>query len=304
MLVVVTGATGFLGHRLHTWLESFGLEVVGAARRAPSRTGLVPFDPRSDAFLRLLSRGPNVLVHAAGGSLIDGSFSDPKQDFLSNTDLYFDVLEAVRQFAPACQVVLISSAAVYGNPTSQPVSESTTLAPISPYGYHKAMAEELGQMYHRIFGLRTCAVRVFSAYGPGLRRQVVYDAIRMLRASRPGHPAVFRGTGQETRDFIHVDDVARGVNAVIQGARWTGEAYNLASGDSSTIADLVEMVRSLLGTPSVATFDGVPARGHPLAWQADISRIRALGFAPAWTLQRGVADLVDSWGSDQPSGPE
>jgi UDP-glucose 4-epimerase len=197
-------------------------------------------------------------------------------------------------------VILISSAAVYGNPTQQPVSEVTPIAPISPYGYHKAMAEQLGQMYHQIFGLRTSAVRVFSAYGPGLHRQVVYDAVRMLRASGPGHPAVFRGTGQETRDFIHVDDVAQGVYAVMQGAQWTGEVYNLASGESTTISDLVDLVRSLLGAPSAATFDGVRARGHPLTWQADISRIRALGFSPAWTLRRGVADLIASWSLEEP----
>jgi nucleoside-diphosphate-sugar epimerase len=144
-------------------------------------------------------------------------------------------------------------------------------------------------------------VRVFSAYGRGLQRQVVYDAIRMLRASEPGRPAVFRGTGQEARDFVHVDDVARGVHAVIQGAAWRGEAYNLASGASTTIGQLVEMVQSILGAPTAATFDGVTERGHPLVWQADIARIRALGFEPAWTLKRGIADLVESWEADHAS---
>lgn len=302
MLVVVTGANGFIGRHLCAWLTSHKYEVVGAARAPTPTSGLVPFDVHDGPFLELLHRGPDVLIHAAGTSLVNESFAGPQHDFHSNSALYLDVLEAVRHAAPACKVILISSAAVYGNPASQPVSESAPIAPISPYGYHKAIAEQIGQMYHRIFGLGTCAVRVFSAYGPGLRRQVVFDAIRLLRASSPDHPAVFRGTGQEARDFIHVEDVAQGVETVMRGARWTGEAYNLASGDSVTIAQLVEIVRRQIGEGATARFDGVAARGHPQTWHADISHIRRLGFAPAWTLPLGIADLLSRW-SDHRTAP-
>jgi UDP-glucose 4-epimerase len=298
MLIVVTGAGGFIGSYLRSWFTADGHEVIAAARSGSSHAGLIPFEPGSAAFIAALGRQPDVLVHAAGSSQVAESFADPSRDFRDNTTLYLDVLEAVRHHAPACRVVLLSSAAVYGNPPAQPAGEATALAPISPYGYHKRMAEQLGQMYHALFGLRTCAVRIFSAYGRGLRRQVVYDAIRLLQNSRPDHPAVFRGTGSEARDFIHVEDIARGVQAVINGGEWTGEAYNLASGVSTTIADLTTLVRSMLGSSATAAFDNMPSRGYPLVWQADITRIRQLGFAPAWTLDRGIAEMVSHWAED------
>jgi UDP-glucose 4-epimerase len=301
-LVVVTGASGFIGSNLVSWFDAGGYDVVGAVRHPPEHSRCVPLEPRSDSFVGLMRRGPNVLVHAAGASQIEGSFRDPMDDFRSNTELYLEVLEAVRQTAPSCRVILISSAAVYGNADTQPIVESTPVAPISPYGYHKAMAEQLGLMYHRIFGLQTAAVRVFSAYGRRLRRQVIYDAIRKLRESSPGQPAVFRGTGQESRDFIHVEDVAQGVEVVMKNSRWAGEAYNLASGASTKIVDVVRLIQSQLDAPTAATFDRVTARGHPLNWQVDISSIRSLGFTPSWTLGQGIAEIIRSWPDDHRSG--
>lgn len=298
MLILVTGASGFIGSHVQAWLTTAGHEVIPAARPAPARTGYVPFEPQSAAFIAALRRGPDVLIHAAGTSLVGESFNNPPEDFRDNTTLYTDVLEGVRQHAPHCRVMLLSSAAVYGEPPAQPAAETTAIAPISPYGYHKAMAEQLGEMYHALFGLRTCAMRVFSAYGRGLRRQVIYDAVRMLRDSHPGDPAVFRGTGLEARDFIHVEDIARGVVAVIEGGAWTGEAYNLASGTSTTIADLTAIVRSKLGGAATTTFDGLPSRGHPLVWQADITRMQQIGFSPSWSLERGIGDLIDHWAED------
>jgi len=298
MLIVVTGAGGFIGSQLCSWFTAAGHEVIAAARSAAPAQGLISFSPGSAAFLAALGRQPDVLVHAAGASHVAESFADPPRDFRDNTTLYLDVLDAVRQHAPRCRVVLLSSAAVYGNPPAQPAGEATAPAPISPYGHHKLMAEQLGQMYHALFGVRTCAVRIFSAYGRGLRRQVVYDAIRLLQSASPERPAVFRGTGSEARDFIHVEDIVRGVLSVIEGGAWTGEAYNLASGVSTTIAELTVVVRSMLGGTATAAFDGMASRGYPLVWQADISRIRQLGFAPAWTLERGIADIVDHWADD------
>lgn len=298
MLIVVTGASGFIGAHLRAAFERAGHRVVAAARPGPGRSAFVPFEPESEAFVGALRRGPDVLVHAAGTSQVAGSFADPVADFRVNTALCLATLEAVRKHAPSCRVVLLSSAAVYGDPAVLPASEVVPPAPISPYGHHKLMAEQLGRMFHQLFGLRTCAVRIFSAYGRGLRRQVVYDAVRRLRAAGPSSPAVFRGTGREARDFVHVEDVAGGVLAAIGGAAWVGEPYNLASGVSTTIAELTEIVRCRLGGLAAAEFDGVSDRGMPLVWRADIARLRALGFSPTWTLERGIAEIVAHWAED------
>ena len=277
MLVVVTGASGFIGRYLQAWLASRCYDVVGAARAGSDRAGLVPLDPDGLDFRHLLERGPDVLVHAAGMALVTDSLTETTRDFESNTALYQGVLEAVRQAPPACRVVLVSSAAVYGNPASLPISESAPIAPISPYGYHKAMAEQLGQMYHQIFGLKTCAVRVFSAYGRGLRRQVVYDAIRMLRASHPGRGRL-PGHGPRSAGFHSCRRCRSRDRHGDPGSSLDRRGVQPRQGVSVTIAELVEIARSQLDMPTDATFDGVLARGHPLEWRADIGRLKALGF--------------------------
>ncbi|MCC6179552.1 MAG: NAD-dependent epimerase/dehydratase family protein [Chloroflexi bacterium] len=298
MLIVVTGASGFVGRHVSAFLTARSHEVIRAARPGPDRTGVVPLEAGARALREALRRRPDVLIHAAGTAQVSESFDDPCADFASNVDLYLDVLEAVRDTAPRCRVALVSSAAVYGDPQVLPIGEDAPIAPVSPYGHHKAIAEQLGVMYHQVFGLATCSARIFSAYGRGLRRQVVYDAIQKFQTAHAGAPAVFRGTGDEARDFIHVEDVARGIDTLVRGADWTGEAYNLASGEATSIADLVATIRDELGSQAPVVFDGLAARGYPLVWRADVSRLQRLGFVPAWNLRRGIGDVAAHWTAD------
>ena len=131
--------------------------------------------------------------------------SDPGDDFRINTSMTFETLEAVRTQVPDCHFLLASSAAVYGEPPSLPVTEDAPLRPLSPYGFHKMQAEAMCREYAALHGLTTTALRIFSAYGPGLRRQVLWDICHKALTSPPVR---LHGTGSESRDFVFVDDIA------------------------------------------------------------------------------------------------
>ncbi|MBI3761283.1 MAG: NAD-dependent epimerase/dehydratase family protein, partial [Chloroflexi bacterium] len=133
------------------------------------------------------------------------------------------------------------------------------------------------------------SLRIFSAYGPGLRRQVMWDICRkMLRSDE----VELIGTGDETRDFVHARDVGRAVAHLLDRAPFAAEAYNLAAGEETRIRDLADLIARALGRTPRVRFSGATRPGDPLRWQADLSRIKSLGYEPSVRLEDGVAEYA------------
>ena len=299
--VMVTGVAGFLGQHVARHFAANGWRVAGFDVVPPENFRLPDVDYRqlqlpASALARALGElAPQVCIHCAGCASVGSSMDDPGNDFSGNTVLVFELLEALRRHAPGCRFVLLSSAAVYGDPASLPVTENHAVRPLSPYGYHKHQAELLCEEFSRIYGLPAVAVRIFSAYGPGLRRQVVWDICEKLLKTGQLN---LRGTGQESRDFIHAGDIARGLQVVAENAPAEGEIYNLASGREVTIAELAQLLVAALGSRVKASFDGQPTPGNPLRWRADTSKIASLGFALSISFEQGIAE-VSGWAKSE-----
>lgn len=296
--VLITGVAGFLGRYIAREFLRAGWRVLGLDDVAPENA------PHGIEFIRmrlpdgaldalLASAEPSVCIHAAGRASVAMSLQDPAADFRDGVVLTFSLLDALRRYAPLCRFVLLSSAAVYGNPTTLPVLETHHVAPLSPYGWHKRQCELLLKEFHRVYALPSLAVRIFSAYGPGLRRQVVWDICE--RALTTGK-LVLRGTGAESRDFIHAADVARALVHLVEHAPAEAEIYNVASGIETTIRELAAALIAHLGLTLVPEFDGQQTPGDPRNWRADISRLQALGFIPVTPLDDGLRDVV-AWSS-------
>ena len=302
--VLITGIAGFLGahvarHFVQEDWQVIGIDEIPLAN--VSLTGVTCHrfalpDEKLGELLRTCP--PQVCIHCAGCASVGSSMDAPAADFRGNTVLVFELLEALRRHAPACRFVLLSSAAVYGDPASLPVTEGHAVLPLSPYGYHKRQAELLCEEFFRIYGLPTVAVRIFSAYGPGLRRQVVWDICQKLLTTGQ---LTLRGTGEESRDFIHANDIARGLRVVAENAPCDGGLYNLASGREVTIAELSHLLLATLGSKVQPCFDRRPTPGNPLRWRADISKIASLGFVPAIPFEQGIAEVA-GWGGREISG--
>jgi UDP-glucose 4-epimerase len=216
---------------------------------------------------------------------------DPLGDFYAHAALTASVLETLRSCSPATRYVLLSSASVYGSPKLLPIRENSEIAPVSPYGYHKRMEELLSEEYAKIYGLKTAVLRIFSAYGDGLHRQVVWDIVRKMM-SVSDDPLVLMGTGNESRDFIYGADVAYAAEAVCLRGAMNGECYNAAGGIETSIQRLAQMIADRVDFSSAIQFDGKPPPGYATNWHADITRIRQLGFAPRISLEEGLSLVV------------
>lgn len=304
--VFIIGVTGFIGRQVAHHFAQKGWKVVGLGTRPPENAPqqdlsgyyqvILPSDDLN-GLVKLLH--PHVCIHCAGRASVANSLANPLADFQAHVEMTFNVLNAMRLEAPRCRVIFLSSAAVYGNPESLPISEDQPLRPVSPYGFHKLIGEKLCAEFSEIYGVPTGIARIFSAYGTGLRRQVIAD----LCYKTLTEPVLrLHGTGAESRDFINVRDVAQGIYLLAERAPCTAEAYNLASGKETTIQELAELVVACSGPNIAIEFDGQNPKGNPLNWQADISRMSRLGFIPTIALNKGVTAYAD-WCRIEVLGP-
>jgi UDP-glucose 4-epimerase len=296
-LVCVTGVTGFIGRYIARYFSNQGWLVVGIAKTSPENAPLSDLhayhciDLPSIELNNLLDKyHPDLFIHCAGRASVGLSITTPKEDFSSNTALTFEVLNCLRLHSPHCRFIFLSSAAVYGNPISIPIREDKAPDPISPYGFHKWQSENLVLEFARVYGLSTASIRIFSAYGPGLRRQVIWDICRKTLIEES---VTLQGTGRESRDFIHAIDIAKAIKIIAESAQMQGEVYNLGSGQETTIKQLAHLVIDTLEGDIQLQFNGNVRQGDPLNWQADISKIQTLGFEPSVTLEKGVKNFVN-----------
>lgn len=301
MRLLVTGAAGFIGSYVAGLAVERSYEVHGVGLAEAPAIAVAGLRHHrmckgQEGFESLIEEiRPVACIHAAGRASVYESVANPALDFASGPVLTFALLDELRRHAPECRVLFLSSAAVYGNPEKLPVGESAPAAPISPYGFHKHQSELLCREFTEVYGMKTAIARIFSAYGEGLRRQVLWD---ICRKSLIEGRLLLHGTGAETRDFLHVRDIAVGLMQIVEGAPMGGETYNLASGHAVSIGDLATTAISALGVDIEPEFDGCVPVGDPRYWCADISKISALGFVPAVPLTAGVGSYAQ-WARQQ-----
>jgi len=297
--VLVTGGAGFIGSRLVGRLASQGARVTvvddfSNSQPSAGLNGVTVTQMRlpDPGFPALVANGRfDEVFHLAGASYVPPSVEDPIGDMRNNAEVTLQVLEAVRRGSPATSLVYTSSAAVYGNPSKLPIEETDPLVPVSPYGVSKRSAESYVSLYADMHGLRTASLRLFSVYGPGQRKQVVFDLINRLHEN-PMELLVF-GTGEEVRDFVFVDDVVEAAMGVMACGPLQGEVYNVASGEEVSIDQLARIIAKTLRLTPEIRFTGSVRPGDALKWSADTSRLRALGVHPSVSLRDGIGKVIE-----------
>lgn len=305
MIVMVTGAAGFIGSTLSRRILDDGHEVVGVDCLTESYDphfktrnleGLVDH-PRFQLVAADLSRtvprsmlaDVEVVYHLAGQASVTRSWGPHFADYTRHN------VAATQDLLAACvgsnirRLVYASSSSIYGDALVQPTDETALPRPISPYGVSKLAAEHLCLAYHREMGLPVTCLRYFTVYGPRQRPDMGFH--KLFRAAFEGGTFGIRGDGTASRDFTYVGDA---VEATYRAglADWDG-VLNIGGGNPVTLADAIDVVQEIVGpihlehTPTVA--------GDARATAADISRATAvLGYRPATPLREGL-EAMAAW---------
>ncbi|MGY4311299.1 NAD-dependent epimerase/dehydratase family protein [Bradyrhizobium sp. JR3.5] len=309
MIVWVTGANGFIGRHLVHELAGADHAVHGVGHGTldatqARRVGLQSWvngeiDAANLNTLAAAHGLPARIFHLAGGSSVGVSIERPFEDFSRTVASTARLLEWLRGSAPNCAVIAASSAAVYGADHLGPIAESAIATPMSPYGQHKFMMEQLCRSYAQSFGVHCTVVRLFSVYGPNLRKQLLWDICSRLAAREP--VLTLGGTGNEIRDWTDVRDVARLLAAVAETpSQETFRIINGGSGRGTSVADIATGLIRQWGSNTVVRHSGVSRAGDPVSLLADETRLRRIGFDWRIPLDRGLCDYV-TWFKGQAS---
>lgn len=297
----VTGARGFIGRHLALYLGGRGFVVcgVGHGHLPPehlAQAGLASWSnseitPESLDQLAIGNGAPDFVFHLAGGAAVGASLNAPFEDFTRTTHTTARLLEWLRVHSPRTRLVVASSAAVYGDTAGMPARESLRPAPVSPYGYHKLMMEQLCQEYSHIFGLSTAVLRLFSVYGEGLRKQLLWDCgVKLMSGA---DVIEFGGSGEELRDWVHVDDAVRMMHQAAALASAESPLFNGGSGIGVRVRDIVNQLAICLRRMPQIRFSGISRRGDPTVLVADTERIVSAGISCRIPMDLGVQRYAD-----------
>lgn len=293
--VLITGASGFLGGTIAAVLgrQGFPLCLCTANRNESfSNAHTKIFKerlPSSKLTEFVAATQPDWVVHCAGPARVAASFQDPQADFLNSVNATDCLYQAIRQHAPNAKVLFMSSAAVYGQPRQLPITQHTPAAPISPYGEHKLHCERLGDDLRARSGVEVSNWRIFSAYGPRLQKQVLWD---IFRKSQVANEVELDGTGHETRDLIYSLDIARVVLNVITSGQISQETVNIGSGRSVSIATLAKLFLESLNYRGSFRFSGIRHQGVPQQWSVDARACQQLCGGKMMSLENGIASYA------------
>ena len=306
----MTGGAGFIGRHVLAELLRRGQEVrvldnlsrsraasLDAFKGDPAFLGLVQADVAdADAVDRAVA-GLDVVYHLAAEVAVGASVRDPTGAMRANVLGTLAVAEAARR--SDLRLVLVSTCHVYAA-ADAPLAEDAAAIPASPYAASKLAAEVIAKSYVPTYGLRLTTVRPFNVFGPWQRDDAEGGVVaRFLSLDLAGAPLQVHGDGLQTRDFVYVDDCARGiVDAALESA--VGRTLNLASGSETSIA---ELARLIAGDPSRVHHVPHP---HPEAEVAryigDAALARSLlGWAPRVDLSEGLA-RTRAWFADRSGG--
>jgi nucleoside-diphosphate-sugar epimerase len=299
--VLVTGGAGFIGSNVVNELVERGYSVVildsfetGTEDNLSQVDGdyrIIEGDIRDRDTVRSALKDVEYVIHEAAVTSVPGSVDEPALTSDVNCTGTAVVLEEARD-AGVERVVVASSAAVYGDGTP-PLSEDDPVSPESPYALSKLWTEELAQQFHELHGLDTVALRYFNVYGPGQDADSEYAAVvpAFVSAAVGGEKPVVYGDGEQTRDFVHVRDVARAtVDAAESDA--TG-VYNVASGTETSVNDLLETVLNEADAATEPRYE-TERKGDIESSYADVSKIHdEIGFEASVGLHEGIRTVVE-----------
>lgn len=298
--VWVLGGTGFIGRHLVAHLCAEGAKVTVTTSRPQTGGSLVQsktnrIEYTESSFVQFLDFNSfDQIYFLSGNSSPHSSSNDAYLDIEKTNIPLICLLEALRKSRYKGTLWFASSVAVYGSVKDQLLKEDSVCNPLSFYGVSKLAGEETCKFYSRVYGLNAGIFRIFSTFGPGLSRQLVFDIIEKFHS--PGENVNLFGNGDEQRDLGYVIDQARALAFVSQKIVPRGDIINIGTGHAFRISEVVDEIRALIGSKKIVHYSGETRPFDGYSWCADTSKLQALGFEWKYNLRQGLAETISAFG--------
>jgi len=298
--ILVTGGAGFIGSHLVKELVKSGFSVRlldnlsnGSLENIREVLGSIEFikgDIRDKNVVEGALKGVDAVVHLAALIDVAESVEKPELYLEVNVNGTFNVARASRKVSA---LIFASTCAVYGEPVKIPIGEDHPLSPKSPYAATKIAGEAFVQAYGNLYGYRPVILRLFNVYGPRQSKAYAGVITEFVKRATLGEPPIIFGDGEQTRDFVHVKDVAKAIIKALDSDNASG-IYNVGSGVAITINDLAHLVLKLAGKENVEPIHEPPRQGDIKHSQANINRAKMeLGYNPSVSLEEGIREILN-----------
>lgn len=297
MKIIVIGSKGFIGSHLISSLRIMGHDTWGCDVLMDYEDKMYfPIDVSNSDYEQVFNAQQyDVCINVSGSASVPDSILNPTRDYFLNTSNVFKILEGIRKYNSNCKFINLSSAAVYGNPKELPIKETHSVTPLSPYGWHKYQSEILCTEFNQVYNLKTCSLRIFSAYGPGLKKQLFWDWYQKTLNS---NTLTVYGTGNESRDFIYISDLIAAIHCTMESDHFQGDVCNIANGTEVSIKNAIEVFHRIRNKSFSYTFNQETRKGDPINWKADISKLKSLGYQQKISFEEGLQKYL-TWLNDR-----
>ncbi|GAB5410848.1 MAG: 4,6-dehydratase LegB [Balneolaceae bacterium] len=275
--VLVTGSNGFIGSHLNKYLSKNNVNLTSVTH--------------ADGDIRKLELNlfgvQDQVIHLANKNFIPDSWKTPSDFFSINVEGTLNVLEYCRESGAR---LIYTSAYVYGEPKYLPIDEGHPVSGINPYMKSKILAEELVHFYSKYLGVSTVIVRPFNIIGTNQNNSFLIPTIvNQLKESNNIHIRSLK----PKRDFLHIDDFCEAIFEIITKNQLTG-VYNIGSGESFSVKEIIELFSEILGTSITYSEDSVERPNEVMDVVADISKIVSdTGWTPKLSIKEGLSKLAE-----------
>ncbi|MEI6437331.1 MAG: GDP-mannose 4,6-dehydratase [Candidatus Omnitrophota bacterium] len=304
MKCLITGISGFVGAHLVEALLAQGHSIVGIDAIAPANLSGVRFYQASlmdSVALKAVINdvAPERIIHLASASSVGTSWEKPVDCFVNNTNIFLNLVEAVRSSKVSCRILSVGSSEEYGPVTQKdlPLSEDRALYPMNPYAVARVAQEHLSRVYSQGYGLDIVCTRSFNHLGPGQSdRFVVSSFVRQaVEVSKGKRSAVTCGSLDIVRDFVDVRDVVSAYQLILDKGV-SGGIYNVCSGRGVLLKDILATICNKVGVPAsfLRSDQLIRPIDNPVIVGCN-AKLKQLGFSPVYSLDRSLDDLIGWW---------
>lgn len=318
---LITGGCGFIGTNLINNLVSEGSHFIRVVdnlsmgtredlaqacdfiepdltadsfQQPSSTTQLIVGDILDDKLAVKVAKGMDIIVHLAANTGVAASVEDPRSDCFANIIGTFNYLEAARENL-VNHFIFASSSATVGE-CDPPTHENLVPSPISPYGASKLAGEGYCRAYYKAFGIQTVALRFGNVYGLHSKHKNSVVA-KFIKQALEGKTLEIYGDGNQTRDFIYIDDLIRAVRLASSVSNAGGEIFQIATNAETTVAEMADQLITILaneGIKNVKIKHSAPRKGDIFRNYSDTSKARRiLGWNPQINLSDGLQRVVE-----------
>lgn len=306
--VLVTGAAGFIGSHLTEALLDKGAEVScfikynsrndwGLLEELPAEKKqlikVIAGDIRDSEIVRHATKGMDAIFHLAALIGIPYSYTNPKENFMTNVMGTYNVMQAALDNGVK-KIVHTSTSEVYGTPDSVPITEEHKLKGQSPYSASKIGADKVAESFFCAFDLPVAIARPFNTYGPRQSARAIIPSL-ISQALKTG--IIKHGSGEPTRDFNFVTDIAAGMIMIAESDRAVGEVINLGTGKEITMAELMQKIVASVGKHVKLEYDASrarPVKSEVMRLCADNTKAKTfLGWEPKVNLDKGLSLTIE-----------